>query len=141
VATIAGLAEVLTPCPVPDVPPATIELAELVHGWGELATAPPADLDDWTRRHLGELAALETQWLSAAEGETLLHGDINQSNLLIDSAGAVVLIDCAQPVRGAAWIDIADLVPHLILAGHTPTAAEQAVAGVPTWVTHRTNWF
>lgn len=133
VATIAGLTEVLTPCPVPDVPPATVELADLVHGWGELATTPPADLDDWTRRHLGELAALETQWLSAAEGATLLHGDINQSNLLIDSAGAVVLIDWAQPVRGAAWIDIADLVPHLILAGHTPTAAEQAVAGVPTW--------
>lgn len=133
VTTVARLAEVLTPCPVPDTPPATVELAELVHGWGELATAPPADLDDWARRHLHDLAALETQWLSAAEGKTLLHGDINQSNLLIDHAGTVVLIDWAQPVRGAAWIDIADLVPHLILAGHTPTAAEAAIADVPTW--------
>lgn len=133
VATIARLAEVLTPCPVPDAPPATVELAELVHGWGELATTPLADLDDWTRRHLDDLAALETHWLSAAEGKTLLHGDINQSNLLIDSAGAVVLIDWAQPVRGAAWIDVADLVPHLILAGHTPAAAEAAIADVPIW--------
>ncbi len=133
VATIARLAEVLTPCPVSDVPPATVELAEIVHGWAELATAPPADLDDWTRSHLGDLAGLETQWLSAAEGKTLLHGDINQSNLLFDSAGEVVLIDWAQPVRGAAWIDVADLVPHLVLAGHTPAAAEAAIAEVPTW--------
>lgn len=133
VATIAGLAEVLTPCPVSKAPPATVELAELVHGWGELATAPPADLDSWTRRHLNDLAALETRWLLAAEGKTLLHDDINQSNLLVGSAGAVVLIDWAQPVCGAAWIDIADLVPHLILGGHTPAAAEAVLADVPTW--------
>jgi RIO-like serine/threonine protein kinase len=37
--------------------------------------------------------------LSAAEGKTLLHGDINQSNLLIDRAGTVNLIDWAQPER------------------------------------------
>ncbi len=132
VATIARLAEVLTPCPVPEVPPATVELAELVHGWGELA-ALPTDLDSWTRRHLKGLVALETQWLPAAEGKTLLHGDINQSNLLINCAGAAVLVDWAQPVCGAAWIDTADLVPHLILAGHTPAAAEAALADVPTW--------
>ncbi|MGQ0776524.1 MAG: phosphotransferase family protein [Pseudonocardiales bacterium] len=133
VRTIAHLADVLSPCPVADVPPATVELADLVHGWGELATAPPADLDDWTRRHLDDLAALETPWLAAAEGSALLHGDINQSNLLIDSAGQVLLIDWAQPVCGAAWIDVADLVPHLILAGHSPVAAEHALADVPTW--------
>lgn len=111
VAMITQLADVLTPCPVPEAPPAIVELADLVHGWGELATAPPADLDGWTRRHLDDLATLETHWLSAAEGKTLLHGDINQSNLLVDRTGGVVLIDWAQPVRGGAWIDVADLVP------------------------------
>ncbi|MGH3915275.1 MAG: aminoglycoside phosphotransferase family protein [Pseudonocardiaceae bacterium] len=133
VTTIAHLADVLSPCPVADAPPATVELADLVHGWSELATAPPADLDDWTRRHLDDLAALETCWLGAAEGTTLLHGDINQSNLLIDGAGKVALIDWAQPVCGAAWIDVADLVPHLIVAGHSPASAEQALADIPTW--------
>lgn len=133
ITTIARLADVLSPCPIHHAPPAAVELAGLVRGWGELATAPPADLDDWARRHLDELAALETSWLAAAEGTTLLHGDINPSNLLIDGAGKVVLIDWAQPVCGAPWIDVADLIPHLILAGHSPASAEQALADVPTW--------
>jgi hypothetical protein len=29
----------------------------------------------------------------------------------------VFLIDWAQPVCGAFWLDVADLIPHLILAG------------------------
>jgi RIO-like serine/threonine protein kinase len=39
--------------------------------------------------------AVRPSWqeLPAAEGKALLHGDINQSNLLIASAGAVVVID------------------------------------------------
>jgi hypothetical protein len=130
--TVSALEGVLTPCPVPDAPRAGEELAEIVHGWRELADAPPDDLDDWTRRHLNDLADLETGWLTTADGDTLLHGDINASNLLI-ADGRVWLIDWAQPVRGAAWIDVADLVPHLILAGHTPAEAEDVVASSPVW--------
>ncbi len=131
--TVAGLSEVLTPCPIADAPPATVELADIVHGWRELAAGPPADLDDWTRRHLLDLADLETRWLAAADGETLLHGDINRSNLLVNRTGDVWVIDWAQPVRGAAWVDVADLVPHLILAGHTPADAEKALTDVAVW--------
>jgi hypothetical protein len=63
---------------------------------------------------------------------TLVHGDINASNLLVSDEG-VYLIDWAQPVRGAAWLDVADLIPHLILAGYTPAAAEATLADVPAW--------
>ncbi|MBO2461483.1 aminoglycoside phosphotransferase family protein [Actinomadura violacea] len=132
VETVAGLAAALTPCPVPDVPDAGIELADFVHGWRELAAGPDLPADAWVRRNLDLLADAETAWLQAADGATLLHGDINRSNLLITEAGeagGVVLVDWGQPVRGAAWIDVADLIPHLILAGHTPAAAEDAVAG------------
>ncbi|MFI0350962.1 phosphotransferase family protein [Actinomadura sp. 9N407] len=121
------LGPALTPCPLPHAPVASVELADFVHGWRELAAEPPADLDPWARRNMDRLAKHETTWLSAADGNTLLHGDINASNLLITN-DKVLLIDWAQPVRGASWIDIADLIPHLILAGHTPPAAEQAVA-------------
>jgi len=133
VAAVAALEGVLTPCPVPGAPPAAADLAGLVHGWRELAAAPEAVLDDWGRRHLDDLAAAETRWLAAADGKTLVHGDINASNLLITGAREVFLIDWAQPACGAAWLDIADLVPHLILAGHTPARAEQALATVPAW--------
>ncbi|MEV0406141.1 hypothetical protein [Actinoallomurus sp. NPDC050550] len=132
VATVAGLAEALTPCPI-DAPAAEMELAGIVHGWAVLAAAPNADLDDWTRRHLSDLAALETDWLTAAGGDTLVHGDVNASNLLVDRVQAVYLIDWAQPVRGAAWLDVVDLVPHLILAGHTPIAAEATLSDVRSW--------
>ena len=133
VAMTAALGPVLTPCPVASAPTASAELAGLVHGWTELAAAPPHDLDPWTRRHLARLASLETGWLAAADGDTLLHGDINASNLLITTDGKTWLVDWAQPVRGAAWIDVADLIPHLILAGHTPAQAEHALAAVPAW--------
>jgi aminoglycoside phosphotransferase (APT) family kinase protein len=132
VATVAGLADVLTPCPSASAPAAEIDLAEFVHGWRELVEAPPADLPEWERRHLNALAALETGWLTAAAGDTLVHGDVNAANLLVGEAD-VYLIDWAQPARGAAWLDVTDLVPHLILAGHAPTAAEDALADVPVW--------
>ncbi|MDL4774267.1 phosphotransferase family protein [Actinomadura xylanilytica] len=127
VAMVGGLASVLTPCPAPKVPAAAAELSDMVHGWRELAASPPADLNGWARRNLDRLARTETAWLTAADGDTLLHGDINRSNLLVTD-DEVYLVDWAQPVRGAPWLDLADLIPHLILAGHTPPAAEQAVA-------------
>jgi aminoglycoside phosphotransferase (APT) family kinase protein len=132
VSTIASLGDVLTPCPAGDTPAAEVDLAEFVHGWHELAEAPPADLPEWERRHLEDLADLESGWLAAAAGDTLVHGDVNASNLLVSNAG-VYLIDWAQPARGASWLDVADLIPYLILAGHTPAAAEAALIDVPAW--------
>jgi hypothetical protein len=133
VAMAAALGPVLTPCPVASAPPASPGLAGLVHGWRELADGPAPGLDAWTRRNLTRLARLETAWLAAADGDTLLHGDINASNMLIDPDGNTWLVDWAQPVRGAAWIDVADLIPHLILTGHTPAQAERVLAGVSAW--------
>jgi aminoglycoside phosphotransferase (APT) family kinase protein len=132
VATVAGLADVLTPSPAVDAPAAEKDLATLVHGWRQLAEIPPADLQDWESRHLDALAVLETRWLTAAAGDTLIHGDVNASNLLV-SEDSVYLIDWAQPTLGAAWLDVADLIPHLILAGHTSAAAEETLADVPAW--------
>jgi hypothetical protein len=132
VTTVAGLVDVLTPCSSAGAPAAEVDLTGLVHGWRELAEAPPADLPEWQRRHLDALADLETAWLAAAAGDILVHRDVNASNFLVNDAG-VYLIDWAQPTRGAAWLDVADLIPHLILAGHTPDDAEAALTDVPAW--------
>ncbi|WP_433329853.1 phosphotransferase family protein [Spirillospora sp. CA-294931] len=122
--TVASLAAALTPAPF-DAPTASRDL-DFVHGWRELAATPPADLDDWARDHLDQLADLETGWLAHADGDTLVHGDINSHNTLATPC-RIYLVDWAQPVRGAAWLDVVDLIPHLILAGHAPAAAEQLV--------------
>lgn len=133
VAALSDLAAALTPCPCEAVPRAEVELAEVVHGWRALAGQTPADLDGLPLRHLDELARLETAWLDAASGDTLVHGDVNRSNLLLDSGSRVWLLDWAQPVRGAAWLDVADLVPQLMQGGHSAAEAERAIADVPSW--------
>jgi hypothetical protein len=97
----AGLAAIRAPCLVAAAPPAR-ELAGLVHGWRALAADPPAGLDAWARRHRTRLAGLETGRLTAANGDTLPHGDINASNLLISQDHKVWLTGGAQPTCGAA---------------------------------------
>ncbi|WP_322761405.1 phosphotransferase family protein [Frankia sp. Cr2] len=131
VATLAALAPALTPCPIEDAPPAAHELGGLVHGWATVAADPPDDLNGWACRHLPALAAGESGWVAAAAGATLVHGDIRPDNLVRDATGAVRLVDWSYPCRGAAWLDVAALVPHLILAGHHPGTAEAAIRNVP----------
>ncbi|GAA1587752.1 hypothetical protein GCM10009678_82720 [Actinomadura kijaniata] len=133
VAALQRAAAMLTPNPWPAAPPAIQELGDLVHGWRALADHPSADLDAWARRHLPALADGERAWLAAADGPTLLHGDLRADNMLLTEGDqtpgrAVWLIDWAQPYQGSPWIDLVDLIPHLILAGHTAAAAEHVVA-------------
>jgi len=67
-----------------------------------------------------------------AGGATLVHGDLRADNVLITDDGAV-LVDWAFAGCGAPWLDLAALVPQLILAGHTPCDAEQCLARLPAW--------
>ncbi|MCX9190151.1 aminoglycoside phosphotransferase [Carbonactinospora thermoautotrophica] len=132
-AAAAQLEEMLTPCPLPDASTVEADLGPLLQGWRQLAARPPADLDPWCRRHLDRLAAHETGWASTSGGDTLVHADLRADNLLRDAAGRVWVVDWSWPSRGAAWLDIAFLVPQLILAGHTPAEAEDLARRVPAW--------
>ncbi|MCC5580111.1 phosphotransferase [Microtetraspora sp. AC03309] len=132
ISALTAMADLLTPSPLPDLQPSSATRAGLLHGWGDLATSPPADLDWWGREHLSDLAVLEAVWPAHADGLTLVHGDIRPDNLLVASGGAYV-VDWAQPSQGAAWQDIADLMPHLIMAGHSPVGAEKTLVGIPYW--------
>jgi Ser/Thr protein kinase RdoA (MazF antagonist) len=133
VATVAALGDVLTPCPHTTAPPVAAEFRPLFTGWRTLAGQPDAELDAWSAAHLEALAALEPRCLETMTGDTLLHTDLRPDNLMIDRDGRVLVIDWAWPARGAAWVDVAFLVPQLILAGHSPQAAQQAVAEVLAW--------
>ena len=133
-ATVAALDAMLTPCPHPTAPLVAAEFGPLFTGWRTLAEQPTAGLDAWSATHLDELDNLESQCLEAMAGDTLLHTDLRPDNLMIGhDDGQVLVIDWAWPARGAAWVDVAFLVPQLILAGHTPQAAQEAVSEVPAW--------
>ncbi|MFI0452469.1 phosphotransferase [Actinomadura sp. 6N118] len=67
------------------------------------------------------------------EGVTLLHTDLNEDNFLITDQGRAFVIDWAFVTRGAAWLELALLIPWLIKAGHTPQAADE-------WVSQFTSW-
>lgn len=69
---------------------------------------------------------------SVFEGETLLHYDLHAGNLLVADT-AVYVLDWSFACTGAAWVDVALLLPRLIEAGHSPAQAETLAGGLPAW--------
>ncbi|MFD7552952.1 phosphotransferase family protein [Streptomyces sp. NPDC059835] len=59
------------------------------------------------------------------EGETLLHTDWFPTNVLVDRAQNIRVVDWAWAATGAPWIDAALWAVWLIKAGHTPEEAEE----------------
>ncbi|MEU2115120.1 hypothetical protein ABZ567_05575 [Streptomyces sp. NPDC016459] len=100
---VAALHAPLTPCPYPDAP--------------ELTDHP--------------VVAQAAEYHGAMKGDTLLHCDIRADNLLVSKD--VRLVDWALVHRGAAWLDVALLVPQLILAGHTSENAEKHATRIPAY--------
>jgi len=106
-ATFERLAEVLTPNPLPEAPTCEAELRPLVDVWQRYATdGPPADLDPWALRNLDRLVELESHWVAATAGDTLLHFDLRPDNMLLTPAGEVLTVDWACACVGAAWVDL-----------------------------------
>ena len=74
----------------------------------------------------------DTKTAVCLSGKTLLFTDWNPSNVLIAN-GKATLVDWAWPTVGAAWIDPACWIQHLIVAGHHPADAETLTQKVPAW--------
>jgi len=137
--SITTLHRLLTPAPL-NLPPVRRTFGRQLTGWSRLAARPPYDLDAWAWHNLDRLVAMESAWLPWADGDTMLHTDLRPDNLIYrPSDGTVFVVDWAHAARGAAWLDLAGLVPQLVRAGHPPAEAEQAVlggpamTGVPAW--------
>ncbi|MGW0588100.1 phosphotransferase [Streptosporangium sp. NPDC002607] len=122
------LGERLTPTPGAAVPSVTDNVEFLTRRADRLLADPPADL-----RGLSAYRSARTglDWAAIA-GDTMLHADLHEDNLLAGVDG-VRLIDWGLACQGAAWVEAALLIPRLILAGHTPEQAERAAEQVPAW--------
>jgi len=91
---------VLTPPPTGlELPHAATELAAWPAYWDEVRSAHP-DLP-----HLEEAAALARRYADVMGGETLVHTDVRDDNILLTGDGRALLCDWNWPMVGAAWLD------------------------------------
>jgi len=98
--TLEVLADRLTP------PPATVrlpsfadELGDLPAGWDHVRRTAPG----WP--HLEEAAALAAEVVAATAGDTVVHTDVRDDNLMLGRDGTTYLCDWNFAVTGAAWVD------------------------------------
>ncbi|HET7309790.1 MAG TPA: phosphotransferase [Mycobacteriales bacterium] len=117
VAAVDELFDDLTPCPLPDAPAVDASWRDEFSGWRDAAVdGVPAGLDDWCGRHLDRLAELESRWVEAASGETLLHLDLRADNMLV-SDDRVWLVDWPWAARGAPAFDLTAFAPSVAMQG------------------------
>jgi len=93
-AALVETASVLTPAPGIGLTGFAEEFADYPAYWGGL---------DLPRRD--EAAELAAGFAAYVGGETLVHTDIRDDNLLVRPDGSVVVLDWNWPVVGADWID------------------------------------
>ncbi|WP_367650544.1 hypothetical protein [Nocardioides sp. zg-DK7169] len=79
------------------------EFAPFLAHWETLRTAP-ADVPGLVA-HLEEAAALAGRYAEVCAGDTVVHTDIRDDNVLITAGGRALLCDWNWPVVGAAWLD------------------------------------
>ena len=117
VAMIDELFTDLTPCPLADAPQVDDTCRDDFTGWRDAAAdGVPAGLDEWCARRIDRLAELESRWVEAATGDTLLHLDLRADNMLV-SADRVWLVDWPWGARGAPVFDLAAFAPSVAMQG------------------------
>ncbi|MEV6906661.1 hypothetical protein [Amycolatopsis sp. NPDC051071] len=133
VEAVSTLARELADFAAPAVPALSEKMAWLA-GWRRLRHQPPAGLDQWSRDRLDLLVELEAEGIESAAGNSLIHSDLHQLNILV-GGGRAWVIDWAWSRTGAGWIDAAQLVVRLIDQGHDPETAEHWAATTFAWPT------
>jgi hypothetical protein len=94
------VADLLTPAPVAlGLDPVETDFAAFPGYWDDLRTSRP----DLSR--LEEAAALAGRFREVVGGDTLVHTDVRDDNILIRPDGSAVLCDWNFPCVGAAWLD------------------------------------
>ncbi|MFE9407329.1 phosphotransferase family protein [Streptomyces sp. NPDC006704] len=80
-------------------------------------------LPNWAPLHLLDtLANLEAGWREATKGDAVLHHDLRQDNILLDTAGSAWICDWNWPCLGASWFDLVLLLATAYADGHDASA-------------------
>lgn len=117
-AALQELGESLTPSPVSDDVADSVVTWLNRHGRGfnRLLEDPLPGLDEWTLRHMLDLAKLEGQAPFAAKGDTLLHFDTRADNLLL-TPDRVYVVDWPHARLGQPWVDLVFFAPSVAMQG------------------------
>lgn len=113
-----------------DYSPGSPDLATLAKTVHQLQSTPCPD---------AVVLQVERRWadltddVSPMAGDALLHTDLNPRNLLITPEERVYVVDWAFASRGAAWVEVGQIIPWLISAGHSPAEAEKWASQFPSW--------
>ena len=119
--TLAGMATALTPAPAGQgLPTVADELAEEPARWSRLRHELP--IVDVLAAHLDEAEQLAWAALEATAGETLVHLDLRDDNVIIGDDGKVWICDWNWPAVGARWIDLVTVLISAYGDGHDSDA-------------------
>lgn len=114
---VTAMSEALTPAPVGlQLPTWAEELAGFVGYWERF---DPASL---LARHTTDAIALAQRGLAAGEGETLVHCDLRDDNVIVGADSRIWICDWNWPVQGAHWIDLLTLLISARGDGHDADA-------------------
>ncbi len=113
-AAMDDMAHALTPAPIA-LEPAGEWLQRIFGGWEAFTRDDTALADGW-RPRLEALAALESCWVEAVEGDTLLHLDVRADNVLL-TGDRVFVVDWPWAAVGAAWADLVAMLPSVAMQG------------------------
>ncbi len=105
--SLTPMAEALTPGPASlVVPDAGDVLREDFGYWRQLADTTSAGSD----AQIAELADLDDRSLDALRGDSVVHCDLRDDNVIVGDDGRVWICDWNWPSRGAAWFDLLTLL-------------------------------
>ena len=113
-ALLGDLAAATTPCPIQGLPDAAPDLAQMFLGWERLDI--DSDRGNWIR-HAAALRDLARHACSVVAGATVVHLDVRDDNLLIDTHGRMWLVDWPWAAIGADWLDAASALISIAHGG------------------------
>jgi aminoglycoside phosphotransferase (APT) family kinase protein len=112
---LTPLAAALTPAPsgLPKLD-TTADLDDAFSFWRRLAAEDPTADAQLVRPlwfgHLEDLAELESDWAALAAGDTAVHFDMREDNLLLTDNGQVLVCDWNWLSLAAPWVDLVGLL-------------------------------